>query len=179
MRELDVTPGRTGDGPSPSADGDRLDPRVRWLWTAWATLAALGATLAVTVATATLFDPAAAVPAGAVVLLGGLVAAGCYPALRYARWRYRLTDLGLELSHGVFRHVDTAIPYLRIQHIDVAQGPLERGLGLVSLVVHTAAATADVALPGIPEDRATQVRRRLLDRAVTAAQGDAGDPDAV
>lgn len=165
--------------PLSPADCDRLDPRVRWLWSAWAALAALVGALAGGVTIGLLTGPAVA----AAFVLGWLVAtlslAWWYPAAHHARWRYRLTDLGLEISHGVVRRVDTAIPYLRIQHIDVAQGPLERALGLVSLVVHTAAATADVTVPGISAGDADHVRGRLLDRAVAAAQVDGAAPDAV
>lgn len=149
------------------------------MWTLWATLAAVGVAAAATVVVAVVAGRGPAALTGASLVVVGLAVAGWYPAAHHARWRYRLTDLALELSHGVFRHVDTAIPYLRIQHVDVAQGPVERALGLASLVVHTAAATADATLPGIPEDRASEVRRRLLDRAVVAARADEADPDAV
>ena len=54
----------------------------------------------------------------------------------------------LELRHGVVRRIHSAIPY-RVQHIDVAQGPVERAVGLSRLVLHTASAGTDAIIPGI------------------------------
>ena len=69
-----------------------------------------------------------------------------------------------------------ALPYFRIQHIDVEHGPLDRWLGLARLEVHTASVTA--SLPGLPADQAPGVRAALLQLAGAAVQGTAGD-DAV
>ena len=55
----------------------------------------------------------------------------------------------LELRHGVVRRIHSAIPYFRVQHIDVAQGPFERAVGLSRLVLHTASAGTDATIPGI------------------------------
>ena len=57
------------------------------------------------------------------------------------------------------------VPYHRIQQIDVTRGPLERALGLSHLVLRTASATSDGMIPGIPAERADELRRLLLERA--------------
>lgn len=109
---------------------------------------------------------------GAVVIAAGLsllaFAAGWYPRARYEAWRWRLTPLALELRHGVLVRRHQAVPYFRIQQIDISQGPLDRWLDLASLQVTTASGSGSAALPGIPADEAPTVREELLARAAAA-----------
>ncbi len=103
-----------------------------------------------------------------------------YPRARYERWRWRLTDLAVELERGVVVRQAEALPYFRIQQIDVTQGPVDRLLGLASLQVTSASASGSVTLPGIAADQAPGVRRVLLARAAAAVGShDDGVQDAV
>src|SRR5512132_1605749 len=86
--------------------------------------------------------------AGLLAVVGGL-AAWWLPRASYRHWRYQVAEDALELRHGVVRRIHSAIPYFRVQHIDVAQGPVERAVGLARLVVHTASAGTDATIPGI------------------------------
>ena len=86
--------------------------------------------------------------AGLIAVAGGL-AAWWWPRSRYRHWRYQVAPDALELRHGVVRRIHSAIPYFRVQHIDVAQGPVERAVGLSRLVLHTASAGTDATIPGI------------------------------
>jgi uncharacterized protein len=117
--------------------------------------------------------------AGALVPLLGLaliaVYAGWYPRARWERWRWQLTPLALELSYGVVVRTHEAVPYFRVQQIDVAQGPLDRLLGLATLQVTTASASGSASLPGVPADQAPQVRAELLARASAAVAQHEGD----
>ncbi|MDQ3147611.1 MAG: PH domain-containing protein [Actinomycetota bacterium] len=61
-------------------------------------------------------------------------------------------------------HVDTAIPYSRVQHIDITRSPIERALGLSQLVVRTAAATTDATIPGVAVAEAETLRDVILAR---------------
>src|SRR4029450_220401 len=67
--------------------------------------------------------------AGLIAAAGGLAAWWC-PRPRYRPWSYQVAPDALELRHGVVRRIHSAIPYFRVQHIDVAQGPVERAIGL-------------------------------------------------
>ena len=50
-------------------------------------------------------------------------------------------------------------PLVRVQHIDVTRGPLEKMFGVATLVVHTAGThNSVVTLPGLAPDRAGQIR---------------------
>jgi uncharacterized protein len=102
--------------------------------------------------------------AGLVAVAGGLVA-WWLPRANYRHWRYQVAEDALELRHGVVRRIHSAIPYFRVQHIDVAQGPVERAVGLARLVVHTASAGTDATIPGIAAGDAEGLRRLILARA--------------
>jgi uncharacterized protein len=96
------------------------------------------------------------------VLLGVLV--WRMPRLAYERWRYELAEETLELHRGVIVQAHTAIPYFRVQHIDITRSPVERALGLSQLVVRTAAATTDATIPGIAATEAESLRDVILAR---------------
>lgn len=110
--------------------------------------------------------PAAAV----VVLLVGLVLVH----LRFRIWNYRLRDDALYLERGVLRHVRTVAPHVRIQHVDTSRGPIERALGLSTLVVYTAGSRgADVSVPGLTPEEAADLQTRVKELAIAAEGGDA------
>jgi membrane protein YdbS with pleckstrin-like domain len=102
--------------------------------------------------------------AGLFAVAGGL-ATWWLPRANYRHWRYQVAEDALELRHGVVRRIHSAIPYFRVQHIDVAQGPVERAVGLARLIVHTASAGTDATIPGIAAGDAEGLRRLILARA--------------
>ncbi len=124
----------------------------------------------------------------ALVLLGGLgwlvalgsvgllaLFVGWYPRARYDRWRWQLTPLALELRHGLVVHQHEAVPYFRIQQIDITRDPLDRLLDLASLQVNTASASGSATIPGIAASEAPVVRAELLARAAIAVAEHEGE----
>jgi len=88
-----------------------------------------------------------------------------WPAIEYRYASYRVDADGLEIRRGVFFRSVTNVPRSRVQHTDVAQGPLQRQHGLATLIVHTAGSdSAEVHLPGLPHDTALRIRDHLLPR---------------
>jgi membrane protein YdbS with pleckstrin-like domain len=86
----------------------------------------------------------------------GLVAT---PRRIYDRLRYRLSERLLQVVRGWLFHVDTIVPLVRVQHIDVTRGPIEKMFGVATLVVHTAGThNSVVTLPGLSPDRAAEIR---------------------
>jgi uncharacterized protein len=152
-----------------------LDPRIVQVWRIFGGLGLLLPLLPVAVIGALLVGgrPGLLVPLAALVVLAAHVT--WYPGARYRRWRWRLTPLALELRYGVLVHRHEAVPYFRIQQIDVAQGPLDRLLELATLQVTTASASGSVALPGIPAAEAPRVRAELLARATLAVADHPGE----
>lgn len=162
-------PSAPHDPPGAVAAGPRsLDRRVLRLWRIeaaiwWAVAVLVLGGLAVLVVLADAEPWVAVLLVAALVLLGGLALVA--PGVRYRSWRYDVGEEGLLLEHGVLTRTTSLTPYRRIQHVDVASGPIERSLGLGHLVLHTASATTDAELPGIPLGDADELRSTILERA--------------
>ncbi len=144
-----------------------LDPRIVQAWRVLI-LVVMAVPLGVsTVLALVLFGRLGSlVPLGSVGLLALLV--GWYPRARYERWRWQLTPLALELRHGLVVQQHEAVPYFRIQQIDITRDPLDRLLDLASLQVNTASASGSAVIPGIAAAEAPIVRAELLARAAVA-----------
>lgn len=81
------------------------------------------------------------------------------PQRKWKRWGYSGADEQLRVARGWLVRTDTIVPFKRIQHIDVAQGPVERFFGLASLTVHTAGThNSIVTLPGLTRNDAEAMR---------------------
>jgi membrane protein YdbS with pleckstrin-like domain len=94
--------------------------------------------------------------------------------LRYRMWVYQIRDDSVYLERGVVTNVRTIVPYVRIQHVDTSRGPLERALGLSTLVVYTAGSRgADVSIPGLKPEEARDLQQRLKKLAIEAEGDDA------
>ncbi len=81
---------------------------------------------------------------------------------QYSRWWF--SGEGLYIQRGVFWRKRILVPQNRVQHTDVAQGPLDRKYQLGKLVMHTAGTRdASVTLSGITLEVANQLRDKLID----------------
>ena len=84
------------------------------------------------------------------------------PGRIYRRWGYDMGDEQLRVLRGFLWRTDTIVPFNRIQHIEVAQGPLQRLFGLSTLIVHTAGThNSIVALPGLATADAEDMRETI------------------
>lgn len=105
-----------------------------------------------------LTTPVYGLPTVAVGLLAA-IAIVMTPQRIYARLRYRLTERLLQVVRGWLFHTDTVVPLVRVQHLDVVRGPLDKMFGTASLVVHTAGThNSIVTVPGLAPDRAAEIR---------------------
>lgn len=156
-----------------SDDEVPLERRVLTLWRLRAALALLAAVALVLAVAAGAGAPVPGVAAAAVLGVAGGLAIRGWTALVWAGWRFEIGDHALRLRHGVVTRRESTIPFHRVQHIDLAAGPLERRLGLTTLVLRTASASSDSTIPGIDAADAEGLRARILALVGTAA--DAGD----
>ena len=70
------------------------------------------------------------------------------PELRWRRWRWDLTDDGIDIQNGAFIVNRTLIPWVRVQHVETQRGLFEQAFGLATVIVHNAAGCAhDPAAP--------------------------------
>jgi membrane protein YdbS with pleckstrin-like domain len=93
-----------------------------------------------------------------------------WPEIEYRHTSYRVGEEGIEIRAGVYWRTVTNVPRSRVQHTDVAQGPLERRHGLGKLVVYTAGTEhSKVELPGLEHQLALRLRDHLLPREAADA----------
>lgn len=77
------------------------------------------------------------------------------PRRIWARLGYALEPAILRVVRGWMIHTDTLVPLVRVQHIDITRGPLDKMFGTATLVVHTAGThNSTVSLPGLSPERA-------------------------
>lgn len=101
------------------------------------------------------------IAAGVAVLIAFWLVA-IAPPRRFAHWGFALDDRELHIAHGWLTRVHTIVPIGRVQHIDLTQGPIERGCGVATLVLHTAGTDHSlVTVPGLAREQAEAVRDRI------------------
>jgi membrane protein YdbS with pleckstrin-like domain len=150
-----------------------LHPRVRlqWILTAFVTASVLAGVVAVIGAALGAVSIPPYVPPAIGVTLG--LAGVLHAFARFDRWRYEIQEDALYLERGVITEVETAVPFVRVQHVDTQRGPVARLLGIASVVVYTAGSRgADVTVPGLTPDQAETLRNRLRELAVESEPDD-------
>ena len=92
------------------------------------------------------------------------------PQRIYKRLRYGMGERMLQVVRGWLFHTDTVVPLLRVQHLDVVRGPLDKMFGTSSLVVHTAGThNSVVVVPGLAPARAAELRDVIREHVQTDA----------
>lgn len=82
---------------------------------------------------------------------------------RVRHTQYLLRQLDMHMRTGLLWRRTTSVGINRIQHMEVTQGPLERGLGLSRLVLYTAGGMkSDLVLPGLPSETARRLKVKIL-----------------
>jgi len=91
---------------------------------------------------------------------------------RQARaYGYQLRRDDLVFRRGILWQRLVAVPYGRMQLVDITHGPLDRGFGIAQLKLVTAAATTGVTIPGLRQEAAERLRDTLVDVAETRRTG--------
>jgi membrane protein YdbS with pleckstrin-like domain len=106
----------------------------------------------------------------AVFALGSIVQLAIIPR-RVRSIGYQLRDDDLLFRRGIMWQRFVAVPYGRMQLIDINRGPIARALGLSELKFVTAAAAAGVTLPGLRAEDADELRDRLVALAESRRAG--------
>ncbi len=97
------------------------------------------------------------------VLLGAT-----FGVFRHRRIGWKLDADGFSMRRGGVWLTETLVPVSRVQHLDLERGPLERRLGLATLVVHTAGTRlAAVKLPLLALEDAEALREHLARQVET------------
>jgi uncharacterized protein len=84
---------------------------------------------------------------------------------------YQLRDDDLLFRRGIMYLRLVAVPYGRMQLVDINRGPLSRMLGLSELKFVTAAASTGVTIPGLRAEDADTLRDQLVALAESRRAG--------
>jgi uncharacterized protein len=86
-------------------------------------------------------------------------------------WGYVERDDDLYITHGVMFRSLIAVPYGRMQLVEVESGPLERAFGLATVTLRTASPETGARIPGLTPEEATRLRDRLTELGEAHASG--------
>lgn len=164
-------PARTPRGGLDPVPGDwqRVSGRYVWVDLVGSIISGLVATAASTVPFwVTNWSWLLVIPA-AVLVISIIVAA--FTPRRVRAIGYRLRDDDLLVRRGIMFQRFAAVPYGRMQLVDINRGPLARALGLAELKLVTAASASNVVVPGLPMAVAEQLRDRLVELAESRRAG--------
>lgn len=138
------------------------------VWTGLLTVALVAALVAIATATDFPLWPVAVPLVLAVVVIGTVI--WWAPRNRRA-WGYREDDDDLLVRCGVmFRRV-VAVPYGRMQFVDLDIGPVARRFGYARVSLHSASTKTVAVVPGVPHDEALRLRHRLTELGESRGAG--------
>ncbi len=156
--------------PQPS---NPLDPKVKAAWRVQALISGLILLAAFAAGSVVMwffeFPPLLAALPFLVGVTWLVLALTVFPAIRYRRWRWDVTEQEVRLRRGLIVIELTVIPMVRVQHVDTSQGPILSAFGLSEVRVHTASGTH--VIPALADHDAAQLRDRI---AVLARVSDDG-----
>ncbi len=90
---------------------------------------------------------------------------------RVRSWGYAERSDDLLVTSGLLFRRLVVVPYGRMQLVDLNAGPIHRALGIMTVQLHTAAATTDASIPGLTPDIAAALRDRLAQRGEQRSAG--------
>lgn len=97
-----------------------------------------------------------------IVFLYGIVSI----ILRYLGFHkkaYALRREDIVYKTGLLWKSETVVPFSRIQHCEIKEGPVESMLDLVHLKVYTAGGSGgDLVIPGLEEEKASRLRNYII-----------------
>lgn len=97
----------------------------------------------------------------AVVVVVGALWAWVYIGRRVRSFGYAQRSDDLLVTSGILLRRMVIVPYGRMQLVDITAGPVDRWFGVATLQLHTAAASTEATIPGLPPGVAADLRDRL------------------
>lgn len=97
------------------------------------------------------------------VLLVLTALSAAFTMLRVKHTAYQVRQHDLSYRTGVLTRSVQTVPFVRVQHARVTQGPIERAFGLATLAVNSAG--PDLDIPGLGSHDAESLRALVVERA--------------
>lgn len=100
-----------------------------------------------------------------------------FPMIEYRQWGYYITEDKVDIRHGIFLVTNTIIPIIRIQHITISQGPVNRRLGLYQVEISLASSSFTIKGlgKGVADEIAENLKARLYVRLESGKSGSTGE----
>lgn len=135
----------------------------------WAAIGVVAVAAAVTILTLA-GAPVAFVVGAVLVAIAGVVAAIALERAAFGHRGVLLREHDVSARRGLISRTVATAPFVRVQHVVVTRGALDRIFGLASLKVFTAGAGfADLSVSGLNPERADQLREAVLSRSAAMA----------
>ena len=85
--------------------------------------------------------------------------------LGFKKKKYKLRQYDIVYKTGLLWRSETSIPFVRVQHSEVIQGPIERLFRLSKLKLYTAGGhSSDLSVPGLSLSKAEQLKDFITKR---------------
>jgi membrane protein YdbS with pleckstrin-like domain len=162
-------PDRMPAPPPPPATFERqmLSSTVRWVWFAGYLIPSLVITL-VALQLDIFVLPVRTGLVTAAVLVAALGLSTWRTTSRYRNWSWELDETELIIDRGVVFKLTRIVPRVRVQHVDLTSGPVDRFFNLRQVSIYTAGTReADASIPGLTSERAEALRQALIARPPT------------
>ena len=80
----------------------------------------------------------------------------------FARKQYAINESNVTYKSGVLFQSIVVVPFSRIQHIELDEGPFERKLGLTALSIYTAGDSGkDLLIKGLKNEKAIEIKEYI------------------
>ena len=159
--------------PSPNAEFELLDAKVRYLWILTRGIFWVIVFMIATPILLAGFLRSDWGPFPQLILLVLLLLClwhMSWPLVSFRCWGFAIRRTDFLLRSGVLWKSVIAVPFNRIQHVDTQAGPIERSFGLCNLILHTAGThLGSVRVPGLPAEYAESLRDYLSEVGHTHA----------
>ena len=132
---------------------DHLDPEVKRYWVWLGSIIATIYSLMIIVPIFFMMSPAMCIISYMIYIAAVWVLLMFYTNLLYESYTFLLTEDMILIEKGVIWKRKNAIPYSRVQNVNITHNPLERILGIATVHIHTAGmgmAYAEGKVSGIP-----------------------------
>jgi len=94
-----------------------------------------------------------------------LIIWGVEEILGFQKRGFLLRELDITYRSGFWKHQETTVPFSRIQHSEIVQGPLARIFGICTLKLFTAGSSgANLRIPGMDKLEAERMRKYIDER---------------
>ncbi len=85
--------------------------------------------------------------------------------LEFKKKSYALRERDIVFNEGLIWQSSTVIPFNRVQHCEISQGPIERMFGLSELKIFTAGgSSSDMRIQGLSPDTADRLKEYIVSK---------------